>query len=219
METAPFILKEFKPFTLDSKVADAKLLFKETAFSHFPIVKNNKLIGLISKIDIDGIDTDEKKLEDFSYLIKLFFAEQSENLLELIKVFAANETNLVPVIKKNHTYIGYLDLIDILHVYNETPFLNNEGVVIALEKEIQDFSFSQVCQIVETNNGKVLGLFISETSGAIVKITLKFNAQEINEIIQTFRRYNYKVLSKHKEDFYLEDLKERSDYLQKYLNI
>jgi predicted transcriptional regulator len=219
METAPFIIKEFKPFTFDTKVADAKLFFKETAFSHFPIVKKNVLIGLISKIDIDEIDTNEKKLEDFSYLIKLFYAEQSENLLELVKIFAANETNLVPVIKENHTYLGYLDLIDILHVYNETPFLNNEGVVLVLEKEIQDFSFSQVCQIVETNNGKVLGLFISEISGAIVKITLKFNAREINEIIQTFRRYNYNVLSKHKEDFYLEDLKERSDYLQKYLNI
>jgi len=219
METAPFILKEFKPFTLESKINDVKLFFKETAFSHFPIVKNNELIGLISKIDIDAIDADEKKLEDFSYLINLFFAEQSENLLELIKIFAANETNLVPVIKEDYTYLGYLDLIDILHVYNETPFLNNEGVVLVLEKEIQDFSFSQVCQIVETNKGKVLGLFISETSAAIVKITLKFSAQEINEIIQTFRRYNYHVLSKHKEDFYLEDLKERSDYLQKYLNI
>jgi len=219
METAPFILKEFKPFTLESKINDVKLFFKETAFSHFPIVKNNELIGLISKIDIDAIDTDEKKLEDFNYLINLFFAEQSENLLELIKIFAANETNLVPVIKEDYTYLGYLDLIDILHVYNETPFLNNEGVVLVLEKEIQDFSFSQVCQIVETNKGKVLGLFISETSAAIVKITLKFSAQEINEIIQTFRRYNYHVLSKHKEDFYLEDLKERSDYLQKYLNI
>jgi len=219
METAPFILKEFKPFTLESKINDVKSFFKETAFSHFPIVKNNELIGLISKIDIDAIDADEKKLEDFNYLINLFFAEQSENLLELIKIFAANETNLVPVIKEDYTYLGYLDLIDILHVYNETPFLNNEGVVLVLEKEIQDFSFSQVCQIVETNKGKVLGLFISETSAAIVKITLKFSAQEINEIIQTFRRYNYHVLSKHKEDFYLEDLKERSDYLQKYLNI
>lgn len=219
METTPFILKEFKPFTLNSKVEVVKLFFKETAFSHFPIVKNNKLIGLISKIEIDKIDTNEKKLEDFGYLINLFFAEQSENLLELIKIFAANETNLVPIIKEDHTYLGYLDLIDILHVYNETPFLNIEGVVLQLEKEIQDFSFSQVCQIVETNNGKVLGLFISETSGAIIKITLKFSARDINEIIQTFRRYNYTVLSKHKEDFYLEDLKERSDYLQKYLNI
>jgi predicted transcriptional regulator len=219
METIPFILKEFKPFALDTKIADVKLFFKETAFSHFPIVKNNKLIGLVSKFDVDEIEADEKKLEDFIYLIKLFFVESSENLLELIKAFAVNEANLVPVIKEEFTYLGYLDLIDILHVYNETPFLNDEGVVLQLEKEIQDFSFSQVCQIVETNKGKVLGLFISETTGAIVKITLKFNAREINEIIQTFRRYNYSVLSKHKEDFYIEDLKERSDYLQKYLNI
>ncbi|UMB59099.1 CBS domain-containing protein [Lutibacter sp. A80] len=219
METAPFILKKIKPFTLESKVEAVKLFFKETAFSHFPIVNNNELIGLISKIDIDEVDANEKKLEDFSYLINLFFVEQSENLLEIIKAFAANEANIVPVIKKDHTYIGYLDLIDILHVYNQTPFLNNEGVVLQLEKEIQDFSFTQVSQIVETNNGKISGLFISETSGAFVKITLKFSAQDINEIIQAFRRYNYTVLSKHKEDFYLEELKERSDYLQKYLNI
>ena len=93
------------------------------------------------------------------------------------------------------------------------------SIVLLLEKELQDFSFSQVCQIVESNNGKILGLFISETTGVIVKITIKFNSQDVNEIIQAFRRYNYNILSKHKEDFFLEDLKERSDYLQKYLNI
>jgi len=48
---------------------------------------------------------------------------------------------------------------------------------------------------------------------------LKFDAPDINKIFQAFRRYNYKVLSDHQEDFYLEDLKERSIYLQKYLNI
>ncbi|REE80738.1 CBS domain-containing protein [Lutibacter oceani] len=219
METTPFILKEFKPFSLSTKVAQVKLFFKENTFSHFPIVENKTLIGLISEIDIEGIDDNEKQLDDLNYLFNLFFAEETENLLELIKVFAANEANLIPVVKENNNYIGYLDLTDILHVYNETPFLKSEGIVVLLEKEIQDFSFSQVCQIVESNNGKILGLFITETTGAIVKITIKFNSQDVNEIIQTFRRYNYNVLSKHKEDFYLEDLKERSEYLQKYLNI
>ena len=219
METAPFILKEFQPFTLSTKVAQAKLFFKDNTFSHFPIVENKTLIGLISEIDLAGIDDNEKKLDDFNYLFKLFFSEESENLLELVRIFASNETNLIPVVKENHSYIGYLDLIDILHVYNETPFLKGEGIVLLLEKELQDFSFSQVCQIVESNNGKILGLFISETTGVIVKITIKFNSQDVNEIIQAFRRYNYNILSKHKEDFFLEDLKERSDYLQKYLNI
>ena len=59
----------------------------------------------------------------------------------------------------------------------------------------------------------------TDNSNNFIKITVKFNAQDINEIIQSFRRYDYQVLSQHKEDYFLEDLKDRSDYLQKYLNI
>jgi len=219
METTPYILKEFNAFTPQTKARDVKSLFNETTFCHFPIVDNKQLIGLISETDMQGIINDEKEIGDFQYLFKLFFAEINHNLLELIKIFAANETNLIPVINEKKEYVGYYDLIDVLHLYNSTPFLKNEGTILLLEKEQRNYSFSEVCQIVESNNGKVLGLFISEANAAIVKITLKFNSQDVNEIIQSFRRYNYKVLSKHKEDFYIEDLKERSEYLQKYLNI
>jgi len=219
METTPYILNEFKAFTLQSKIADVRALFNETTYSHFPIVKNNQLIGLIAETDIQGLPKNEDTLENYYYLSNLFFTKESTNLLEILKVFASNETNLIPVINTKNEYLGYYDLIDILHVYKDTPFLNNEGVIILLEKELRDYSFSEICQIVESNNGKVLGLFISETNSTTVKVTLKFSSQDVNEIIQTFRRYNYQVLSNHKEDFYLEDLKDRSDYLRKYLNI
>jgi hypothetical protein len=39
----------------------------------------------------------------------------------------------------------------------------------------------------------------------------------MNEIIQTFRN-NYEIISEH-QDNYINNLKERSDYLDKYLNI
>ena len=41
----------------------------------------------------------------------------------------------------------------------------------------------------------------------------------MNDIIQSFRRYNYEIVSEHYEDIYINTLKERSDYLDKYLNI
>lgn len=219
METTPYILKEFKAFTTHSKIADVKLLFRETTYSHFPVVEKNHLLGLISEIDIRSVFEDDKELGSFQYLFQLFFTEEDNNLLEILKIFAANETNLIPVINDKKQYLGYCDLIDILHVYNNTPFLKNEGTVLGIEKNLTEYSFSEICQIVESNNGNVLGIFISEADATSVKITLKFFAQDVNDIIQSFRRYNYKVLSKHKEDFYLEDLKERSNYLQKYLNI
>lgn len=219
METAPYILNEFEAFSLETTVFEVKNFFNETTYSHFPIVKNNNLIGLISETDIEGIDEDEKEIGYFQYLFNLFLTEDSNNILEIITIFASNEANIIPIIDKKNNYIGYFDLIDILHLYNETPFLNNEGAVVVLEKELIDFSFSEICQIVESNGGKLYGLFISESNATTVKITVKFTAQDVNEILQSFRRYEYAVISNHEEDYYLEDLKERSKYLQKYLNI
>ncbi|VAW25266.1 CBS [hydrothermal vent metagenome] len=219
MKNIPYILKEFEAFTLQTKIADVKSLFNETTYSHFPIIKNNQLIGLVSETDIQGITEDDKALNDFQLLFSLFFTEENNNLLEILKVFALNETNLIPVISVQKEYLGYYDLIDVLHAYRNTPFLNNEGSILILEKEIRDYSFSEICQIVESDNGKILGVFISESNSTSVKITLKFSSQDVNEIIQSFRRYDYKVLSNHKEDYYLEELKDRTNYLQKYLNI
>jgi hypothetical protein len=78
---------------------------------------------------------------------------------------------------------------------------------------------SQITQIVESNNGKILGLFISDADVESVQITMKISLGAMNEIIQTFRRYNYEIISEHQEDNYINNLKERSDYLDKYLNI
>lgn len=219
METTPYILNEFEAFSLETPIKEIKTFFNENTYSHFPIIKNNHLIGLISETDIEGIDEDDKEIGYFQYLFNLFFTEELNNVLEIIPIFASNETNIIPVVDNKNNYLGYFDLIDILHLYNETPFLNNEGTVVTLEKEVRDFSFSEICQIIESNGGKIQGLFISESNATTVKITAKFSSQDVNEILQSFRRYEYAVISNHEEDFYLEDLKERSKYLQKYLNI
>lgn len=219
METTPYILKEFSPFTLETTVAEIKLFFQETGFNFFPVVSDQKLIGLISKEAAEEIEEETKEIGYFQFALKLFFSKEHYNLLEILTVFASNESNIIPIIKSDNTYLGYYDLFDMLNIINDTPFLKNEGIVLLLEKETDTFSFSEVCQIVESNKGKILGLFVTNSSPTTINITLKFDSQFVNEILQSFRRYNYTVISKHKEDFYLEELKERSEYLQKYLNI
>ncbi len=219
MNTIPYILKEFKAFTPQTKISAIKDFFTETTFTHFPIVENGTLLGLISEADAEALDDSQKSIDQFQYLYTFFYTKENTNLLEIIPCFSSNDANILPVLDAKNKYLGYYDLIDVLHSFNNTPFIKSEGTFLIIEKEERDYSFSEVCQIVETNNGKVMGVFVSETNATFVKIILKITTQNINEIIQTFRRYKYNVLSKHYEDNYLEDLKNRSNYLQKYLNI
>ena len=88
-----------------------------------------------------------------------------------------------------------------------------------MEKGINDYSFSEISQIVESNDAKLLGAFISKMDGDLVKVTIKISNASLNEVIQTFRRYGYNIVSGHEDDTYLESLKERSQYLDKYLNM
>lgn len=219
MDITPYILKDFKAFNLNTKVGEVKEFFNATTFNYFPIVEDKKLIGLISETEIQGIDEDEKEIGYYQYLFNLFSAEESSNILEVLKEFASNQSTVLPILDAKRAYIGYYDLIDILHVYNDTPFFHSEGIVLLLKKEARDYSLSEICQIVESNKGKVYGIFVSESNSTTVQIVVKFDSPDINETIQSFRRYEYEILSNHEEDTLLEELKDRSNYLQKYLNI
>jgi len=219
MNILEYISKDINPLALSNTIADAKKLFDATSFSHLPIVEEQHLVGSILESDVNSIDENSKIIGDYKYLLNDFFARTSDNWMEILKSFAVSETNILPVLDDDNHYVGFYELTDVLHYFNDTPLLNNEGFFLVIEKGIHDYSFSEIVQIVEAADAKLVGVFVSGYKDDLVRITLKITTEDINEIIQTFRRYDYNLLTKHKEDLFLEELKDRSDYLQKYLNI
>lgn len=219
MNVNDYILKEIKALTPTSSIKNAQKLCKGLPITHIPIIKDNKLIGCFSEDDIRTIENSEVTLSEYSHLLQHFYADEKTSLLELISLFAEHDSNLIPVLNKEQNYIGYYELSDILDAFADCPFLHRDNDTLVVEKSKTDFSMSQVSQIVESNDAKLLGLYVSEETMDLVKITLKISTEKMNEIIQTFRRYDYNIITQHIEDEYLEELKERADYFKKYLEI
>ncbi|RED21951.1 CBS domain protein [Flavobacterium cutihirudinis] len=217
-EITNYITNDFKAIDSQETIASVQDFFADVDFSHFPVIEDGIFIGSISADDIETFDSDKKTI-DYKYTLERFFARKSMIWLDVLEVFAKNHTNTIPVLDENNTYIGYYEMEDIMKFFQETPFLKEQGGIIIVQKGLLDYSMGQVTQIVESNNGKILGCFISETDLENVQITVKISVGPMNEIIQTFRRYNYEIISEHQEDAYINSLKERSDYLDKYLNI
>lgn len=217
-EIKDYINTDFKPIDSSETIAAVQDFFMDLTFSHFPVIEEDVYIGSMASDDIETFDAD-KKVIDYRYTLEGFFVRSSDIWLDVLEVFAKNHTNVVPVLDETNKYRGYYELEDIMKFFHETPFLKEPGGIIVVRKGIIDYSMSQITQIVESNNGKLLGLFISEADVESVQITMKISLGAMNDIIQTFRRYNYEIISDHQEDNYINNLKERSDYLDKYLNI
>ncbi|MEP3373215.1 MAG: acetoin utilization protein acuB [Maribacter dokdonensis] len=204
----------------DIKDTSEKILefFQDTTYSHIAILEDGRFLGLFSEIDADGLLPDSK-IEDFRYELQSFFARRETNWLDVLEVFARNEANLLPILNKKEEVVGYYCLTDIVAEFIDTPFFTDPGSILVVATGIKDYSFSEIAQIVESNNAKLIGGFITDTQNDILQVTLKITANNYNKVVQTFRRYNYHILFGNSDDEFLEDLKKRSDYLDKYLNV
>ncbi len=219
MNTINYISKDIKPIRLEDDIRKIRAIFEQFPFSHLPIVDKKLFCGTIAKREIEYKEFDDKKLHEIKNIIQPFYATNRMNWFEVLQYFATYKTNLMPVLNTKKKYLGYYELNDFLNIFKCTPFLHEEGVILVVSKDVNDYSFSEISQIVESNNATLFGAFVSKIDNDIAQITLKLSLHDINNTLNSFRRYNYQILNEFEKDKYLEELNDIAKYLQKYLNI
>ncbi|MBM1106063.1 CBS domain-containing protein [Aurantibacter crassamenti] len=212
------IINDIAVFAVEDSISKIVDFFHDSTYSHVAVTEKNQFLGVLSDEDVHDFEAD-KKLADYRYNMESFFVRKETNWLDVLETFARNEANLIPILNEQNEVLGYYDLTDICAFFINTPFFTEPGGIIVLASGIKDYSFSEIAQIVESNNTRVIGAFITDIRNDVIQITLKIGTTDLNEVLQTFRRYNYNVLFGNHDDQFIEDLKQRSDYLEKYLNV
>lgn len=218
MHLQDYINNSIKPLHLKDSIYMALEILNDFHNSHIPVIKDNIYLGVLSENEA-GSYKPEKSIEDIKHELEHFYVNENADWLLVLESLVKNNSDFMPVINEKGEYLGYYELSDIITFFNRIPFLNEHGAIIKIKKESVDYSFSEISQIIETNDLKPLGIFISDSDGGFTEITLKINSSDTNSLLQTFRRYEYEVISDSYDDKFLEDLKERSEYLLKYLNL
>lgn len=217
MPLKKFVINDLTPSGTETLIGDLHDVFKGLTYSHVPIVKEGVYLGCLSETDVLCFEP-TYSVNEVMYAIEDFYVRNSTVWLTVLEAFAEKDSNIMPVLDSDNKYLGYYQLNDIISMFNHTPFFSEPGGVILVEKSNIDFSFSELSQIIESNNAKMLGAFISKIDGVLIQITIKIGGSSLTHIFQDFRRYGYTVVSSHEDDEFLQTLKERSAYLNNYLN-
>ncbi|WP_298473486.1 CBS domain-containing protein [uncultured Maribacter sp.] len=218
MQIQTHILSGIPVFKVEDSMKKVIQFFETTTFSHVAVTEEGRYLGVLSENDLENLKIDEK-IEDYRYNLDHFFTKKEANWLDVLEGFARNEANLLPVLGEKEEVLGYYDLTDVVGVFIDTPFFTDPGNILVIAKGVKDYSFSEIAQIVESNNAKFIGGFVTDMTNDVVQVTIKISTSNFNDVVQTFRRYNYNIIFGNSDDKFLEDLKNRSDYLDKYLNV
>jgi acetoin utilization protein AcuB len=189
--------------------------------SHLPIVNNQDFLGLISDADIYDMNQPEEPIGN--HVLTLFkpFVNTGQHIFEVIGLASRLKLSVVPVLDNKNHYKGVITTNDLIRHIAGLSSMDQPGGIIVLELVERDYSLSQIAQIVESNNVKVLSMYItSPPESTKLEVTLKVNTGDLVSVIRTFERYSYEVKTwvtnnDSMDTFY----SERFDLLMKYLDI
>ena len=189
--------------------------------SHLPIVNNEDFLGLKSDKDIYDYNMAEEPIGNHTLSLFSPYVTEDQHVYEVIELASRLSLSIIPVLSNNSHYKGVITQNDLIHYFADFSALKEPGAIIILEMSIHDYSLSQISQIVESNDAKILSLYISSHSSSTrLELTLKINKSDLTSIIQTFTRYNYTIQSTFMDHDDMDSLYEnRYDMFMKYLSI
>lgn len=212
------LIQTLPTFEIDQQVDLVRVFFEDHTFSHLAVVEQGRFVGMIAENDIECFE-DQTLLGEVRDSLQPFFVTPQTNWLDVLEQFARNEANLLAVIDPEGRVLGYFDLNEVVSEFINTPFFTEPGGIVVVAVGLKDYSFSEISQIVESNNTRILGAFLSDSGNDVVQVTLKLGQGNMNDVLQTFRRYNYTIVFGNEDDQYMSELQRRNDYLDRYLNI
>jgi len=210
-----------EPVSPTSSGSDILFLLDENKLDDIPVVENGKLIGSVLETDIYTLSDPDKPIGQQKISLKRDFVFDHQHLMDIIKVFDNSKLSVLPVVDENETYIGCITLNKVIHEMAHVLAVNNPGAYIVLEINQNDYILSEIAQIVESQDAKILNLFVPASKDSTkADVIIKINTMEIQAMLQTFNRYNYIIKATYTEDEKMyDDLRERYDSLMRYLSI
>jgi predicted transcriptional regulator len=216
------LISEIIPSLKTSDLGQTALNWMEIfRVSHLPIVNNQDFLGLISDADIYDMNQPEEPIGNHELTLLKPYVDAEQHIFEVIGLASRLKLSVIPVLDSSNHYKGVITISDLIRHLAGISSMDQQGGLIVLELIERDYSLSQIAQIVESNNVKVLSMYItSPPESTKLEVTLKVNTGDLVSVIRTFERYNYEVKtwvssSDSMDRFY----SERFDMLMKYLNI
>lgn len=217
------ITESIPTVTLDEIGSKILTLMEIFRVSHLPVVVGKEYFGVISDKEIYDAENFDEKIEKYiSPVLLQPHVHVDQHIFEVVGVALACGVSIIPVLEDDHSYKGSITRTDLAFKLTELFSANEPGGIIVLEMTEVNYSLSQIAQIIEGNNAKILSLYIHKPSRSSkeLDVTIKVNVVDLSGIIQTFTRYDYLIKATYMDQSQIKNLfDDRFDQFMRYINV
>ncbi len=220
MRAGDLISDEIPTLKGGDNILFAMQLLDEYKMKHLPVVDNQEFLGLLSDASTLEVEDYDKPLNQQARLLQQVYINKDQHVYDVINLAAEFQLSAIPILDDNLKYVGVVSIYCLVRELANLTAMKEQGSVLVLEINQNDYSLSQIAQIVEGNDAKILSANVtSKVDSTKMEVTLKVNRTNMDAIIQTFERYDYQINASFHQSSYEDMLHDRYDELMRYLKI
>lgn len=220
MFAGELVTTDFPVLKPDDPLHKAVDFFLDFCICHVPVVSENGLEGVLPVDLLMDIPDRGKLISDFKNDFIHVCVYMDQHGLDIFEIMARHELTAIPVLDENQHYIGCISSNTLMKKLSEFYSFKQAGGIIDLSVGIRDYSLSEISRIVESNNAKILVVYLeTDEENAMFKITLKIDTLDLSHIRATFERFKYVVTYSYPANEQKDELKDRYDLLMKMFDI
>lgn len=214
------ISNEIPPLKTSDTGLKALSWMEEFKISHLPIVNHTDFLGLVSEEDIINFNSPDEALGSYRLSLSQPFVRNNQHIYEVIKLVADLNLSVIPVLDVHQKYLGLITIRDLIKNLAALSSIKDPGGIIVLEVNERDYNLSQIAQIVESNDCKILSCYVNTlTDSTKMNVVIKVNRTDLRNVLATFSRYNYIIKGSYMETSSQDDMRDRYDMLMNYLDM
>lgn len=192
---------------------------EDEQLSQLPVVDGAQYLGVLSMDVLLSVEDDHMLVQQLVHHLPKSAIRPEDHFLTALHLMSELSWSMMPVVVE-HELIGVIEQTELMNTVTRFLGLQKSGALLVVEKEIHQFSASEVVKLVETNDVQVIQLNTQPNhQTGIMQVTLRLNRSEISDIISTFQRYEYTIRFFIGEEQYANELRSNYDNLIHYLKI
>jgi acetoin utilization protein AcuB len=214
------ISNEIPPLKTSDTGLKALGWMEEFKISHLPIVNHTDFLGMVSEEDIINVNAPDDALGSYHLSLSQPYVRANQHIYEVIKLVADLHLSVIPVLDSEQKYLGLITIRDLIQNLATLSSIKDPGGIIVLEVNERDYSLSQIAQIVESNDCKILSCYVNTIPDSTqMNVVIKVNRTDLRNVLATFTRYNYIIKGSYMETGSSDDMRDRFDMLMNYLDM
>lgn len=183
------------------------------------VVEEGVFYGLIEENQLLDESNTALTMESLKNTLRPIYLFDYQHIYDALQMIAHNDFCFIPILDKNHHYLGSLTKQSILIALN-TILGNEESAIIVLELGPRDNALSHIAHIIEAENTNIYSTAIHQIpDSSDLALTIKVNRTNLSAVVAALNRNNYPVKATFRDSADQTDIQNRYDLLMNYLDL